>query len=205
MKTDSYSRLLAQRLSNLTKKANMPLMDLAHEIGISVGALSNYQNGKAEPGLTALCAIADYFEVPVDWLIGRSQVRDPKAEEAGVCEYLRLSHDAVRFLRDLSDGAQTEQGRVQMAEVSNWLFDQEEFQTLLLSIWFAVSLIGDEEEHKLDAGFQKHLQEFVQSVRDPKYVAMSALVHLLDDRVEDYLEGRKMGTTTGAASDRPRC
>lgn len=70
----------------------------------------------------------------------------------------------------------------------------------LLSIWFAVSLTGDEKEYKLDAGFQKQLQEFVQSVHDPKYVAMSSLAHLLDDRVADYLEGRKMGTTKGAAS-----
>ena len=86
MKQDSYARLLAQRLNSLTKESGKPIKELASEIEISVGVLSNYQNGKAEPGLTALCAIADYFEVPVDWLVGRSQVRDPKAAEAEVCK-----------------------------------------------------------------------------------------------------------------------
>ena len=192
MKQDSYAQLLAQRLSSLTKESGKSIKELAKEIDISVGALSNYQNGKAEPGLTALCAIADYFQVPVDWLVGRSQVRDPEAAEAEVCEYLKLSHEAVRFLRDLTYGSQIEEGRVQSAEISNWLCEQKEFQELIISIWIAVMLEKDRNDHELEPQFQKHLQAYVERIQDPKYIAMSSLVHLLDDRVEDFLKRRRL-------------
>lgn len=189
MRKDSYGRFLAQRLSSLTKETGRPLKDIAADIDISVGALSNYQNGKAEPGLTSLCAIADYFDVPVDWLVGRSQVKDPKASEASVCEYLRLSQEAVRSLRELSEGSETGFGRVVATELTNWIFSQDEFQMLLLSIWMSFYLVNAADTS--DAGL-KFAKVVVHDLEDPKYSAMSALIHLLDDKKKDYLKAKEL-------------
>ena len=105
---------------------------------------------------------------------------------------MKLSHEAVRFLRDLTYGSQIEEGRVQSAEISNWLFEQKEFQELIISIWIAVMLEKDRNDHELEPQFQKHLQAYVERIQDPKYIAMSTLVHLLDDRVEDFLIRRRL-------------
>ena len=192
MRKDSYARLLAQRLSSLTKESGKPIKELASEIEISVGALSNYQNGKAEPGLTALCAIADYVDVPVDWLVGRSQVKDPKAPEAEVCEYLRLSEDNVAFWKDFTSGGYEEAHRVHGAEFANWLMEQKEFRRMMNAIAVAFIIAADDADRGSEQRVQDYWKKFIHNLQDPKYVAMSSLLHLMDDRVEDYLQKRKL-------------
>lgn len=193
MKKDSYARLLAQRLSILTKESGKSIKELASEIEISVGALSNYQNGKAEPGLTALCAIADYFDVPVDWLVGRSQVKDPKATAPEVCEYLKLSEDNVAFWKDFTSGGYEEAHRVHGAEFANWLMEQKEFRRMMNAIAVAFIIAASDADHKSDQHVQDYWKKFIHNLQDPKYVAMSSLLHLMDDRVEDYLKRRELG------------
>lgn len=192
MKQDSYARLLAQRLSSLTKESGKPIKELAREIDISVGALSNYQNGKAEPGLTALCAIADYFEVPVDWLVGRSQVRDPKAAEAEVCEYLRLSEDNVAFWKEFTSGGYEEEHRVHGVEFANWLMEQKEFRRMMNAIDVAFLIAADDADRGSEQRVQDYWKKCIHNLQDPQYVAMSALLHLMDDRVEDFLKRRRL-------------
>lgn len=193
MKKDSYARLLAQRLSTLTKESGKPIKELASEIEISVGALSNYQNGKAEPGLTALCAIADYFDVPVDWLVGRSQVKDPKATAPEVCEYLKLSEDNVAFWKDFTSGGYEEAHRVHGAEFANWLMEQKEFRRMMNAIAVAFIIAADDADRGSEQRVQDYWKKFIHNLQDPKYVAMSSLLHLMDDRVEDYLKRRELG------------
>ena len=184
--------MLAQRLSSLTKESGKPIKELAKEIEISVGALSNYQNGKAEPGLTALCAIADYFDVPVDWLVGRSQVKDPKATAAEVCEYLRLSEDNVAFWREFTFGGYEEDHRVKGVEFANWLMEQKEFRRMINAIAVAFIIAADDADRGSEQRVQDYWKKFIHNLQDPKYVAMSSLLHLMDDRVVDFLKGREL-------------
>lgn len=192
MRKDSYSRILAQRLSELTKESGMPLRDLAYEIDVSAGALSNYQNGKAEPGLTALCAMADYFNVPLDWLVGRSQVKDVKAPDAAVCEYLRLSQNNVAYLEHLTGGDQLEEYRVQEIESINWLFEQKEFREMMNAISVAIWMALEDADRVDKVRTRKYFMSLIQNVGDPKYVAISSLIHLMDDRIDDYLQRREL-------------
>ena len=47
--------------------------DIAKETGISQCQLSNYENGKTIPSLLAAIAIADMFDISLDYLVGRCQ------------------------------------------------------------------------------------------------------------------------------------
>ena len=47
--------------------------ELARKIGISQSAICNWLNGKKEPSIESLWKLADYFDVTVDYLIGKEK------------------------------------------------------------------------------------------------------------------------------------
>lgn len=51
-------------------KELLSMSQIAEGIGIEKGSLSKYMNNQAEPGITALCKIADYFNVTTNFLLG---------------------------------------------------------------------------------------------------------------------------------------
>lgn len=61
-------RLIEQRkLNKLTQR------QLADILNISQPSYIRYENGTAEPSLTNLVKLADYFDVSVDYLLGRKE------------------------------------------------------------------------------------------------------------------------------------
>lgn len=60
------------RLFELLKKTNTSQKRLAEYIGASQGNISDWKSGKAVPASEKLCAIADFFNVSVDYLLGRA-------------------------------------------------------------------------------------------------------------------------------------
>lgn len=68
-------RKFSNRLRDLIVEKNISQSAAAIEMGLEQGSLSHYVNGKVEPRATALCVMADYFEVSTDYLLGRSDRR----------------------------------------------------------------------------------------------------------------------------------
>lgn len=62
----------SSRLSALRKERNISTRALASEIGISQQAISQFENGATYPHVNTLTALADYFNVSLDYLCGRS-------------------------------------------------------------------------------------------------------------------------------------
>lgn len=61
-------RLIEQRkLNKLTQR------QLAEYLQITQPSYIRYENGSAEPSLETLVKIADYFDVSVDYLLGRTE------------------------------------------------------------------------------------------------------------------------------------
>ena len=60
-----------ERLRDLRQEQNIGQVELATKIGVSKGIISLWEQGKREPTLSSLVAIADYFNVTIDYLIGR--------------------------------------------------------------------------------------------------------------------------------------
>jgi transcriptional regulator with XRE-family HTH domain len=46
-------------------------VELAKNLNISKGIISLWENGLREPGMSSLIAIANYFNVSIDYLVGR--------------------------------------------------------------------------------------------------------------------------------------
>lgn len=60
------------RLKTLRKAKGVSTRKLGSAIGISSPAVSQFENGGALPALDTLVALADYFNVSVDYLLGIS-------------------------------------------------------------------------------------------------------------------------------------
>ena len=60
-----------ENLHWLLQRSDLKMKDLAEATGIKESSLKMYQSGYSRPGLEAIIKIADYFRVPVDFLIGR--------------------------------------------------------------------------------------------------------------------------------------
>lgn len=61
------------KLKELRKALKQTQTDLAIYLGITVSAYGNYELGQREPDIKTLNKLADYFNVSVDYLLGRPE------------------------------------------------------------------------------------------------------------------------------------
>ena len=59
----------------LRKQRNITQEALAAELGVTAAAVSKWENGYTLPDILMLCALADFFEVTTDELLGRTAVQ----------------------------------------------------------------------------------------------------------------------------------
>lgn len=62
----------ASRLKELRTSRGLTLEELAKEVHGTKAAIGNFENENKKPSLDALIALADYFDVSMDYLVGRS-------------------------------------------------------------------------------------------------------------------------------------
>lgn len=62
-----------QRLRKLRERKGISRRVLADFCQVSKSNMARYEHGEREPTIGALCRMADYFEVSVDYLLGRAE------------------------------------------------------------------------------------------------------------------------------------
>ncbi len=60
------------RLKQLREQRHISQVFLGMELGMSQNTISRYETGAREAGYDTLIAFADYFNVSVDYLLGRT-------------------------------------------------------------------------------------------------------------------------------------
>lgn len=71
------SIMLSQRLIALREEAELTQAELANKLNISRSGYARYETGDRKPGIDILAIIADFYGTSVDYLMGRTYVRDP--------------------------------------------------------------------------------------------------------------------------------
>lgn len=62
----------SQRVKKLRARRGISARALAELCGLSKNSIAQYESGGYSPSLTAAVAIADFFDVSLDYLVGRS-------------------------------------------------------------------------------------------------------------------------------------
>lgn len=66
---------MQNRLKELRIEKGLTLDEIQNKTGIKRGTYNNYENGVTEPKLETWQKLADFFNVPVDYLLGISKDR----------------------------------------------------------------------------------------------------------------------------------
>ena len=59
-----------ENLKLLRQEKNLGQVELAKALNVSKGVISLWENGLREPSMTSLIAIAQFFKVSIDYLVG---------------------------------------------------------------------------------------------------------------------------------------
>ncbi|MCL2847971.1 MAG: helix-turn-helix domain-containing protein [Firmicutes bacterium] len=65
--------LIIERLKELMNEYGTNQSKLALSIGLKQNTISAWLLGKKEPSITSLWLLADFFAVPIDYLVGRTE------------------------------------------------------------------------------------------------------------------------------------
>lgn len=122
------------------KKTGKTQKEVAEGIGIGQGTYKNYETGAREPNGETLVAIANYFGVTTDYLLGRQGAEPPKnpvdilasnknfaeIEEILLKKYLELPHEArmavVRFMHEVTEEAERRKAQAIESDKKSVLF-----------------------------------------------------------------------------------
>ena len=64
------------RLKELRKSKNISQLKLALDLDMNQNSISRYETGEREADYETLIKFADYFDVPLDYLLGRTNSKD---------------------------------------------------------------------------------------------------------------------------------
>jgi repressor LexA len=65
-----------ERLKNLRTEKKLSQLDMGNLLGISQVGISHYESGNRQPDLDTLNRISDFFNVSIDYLLGKTDIRN---------------------------------------------------------------------------------------------------------------------------------
>lgn len=68
---------LGARLEQLRKSQHMTQEEMGAKFGVCASTLSNYERGVHQPDLSFVEKVAEYFQVSIDYLFGKTEFQSP--------------------------------------------------------------------------------------------------------------------------------
>lgn len=96
------------RLKMLRKEHELTQTDLAKKLSIARSTLTNWEIGRVLPDLPSVARLADFFDVTVDFLLCRTNMRKPAHLVANIVDFLdglteqekKSAIDFIEYLRE---------------------------------------------------------------------------------------------------------
>lgn len=75
------NEIFAKRFKELRLNAGITQTEFSHYLGISKATISYYESGKRMPSNSQIRKIANYFKVPIDYLLGMDYIMEDSNDE----------------------------------------------------------------------------------------------------------------------------
>lgn len=90
--------MLGERIAALRRQAGMSQAELAKRLSVSPSAVGMYEQGRREPSLSALLALARQFDVTADFLLSGQPVTDKDAQMLSATFFTEEQRRRTRLL-----------------------------------------------------------------------------------------------------------
>ena len=97
------------RLKLLREEKGLFQSDIAKILGVSVAAVGFYENEKRDMSPETIIKLAEYFGVSTDYLLGKSDIRNPNGEDLdklqiglSTKEYKNISDEQLKQIEDFA-------------------------------------------------------------------------------------------------------
>lgn len=88
---------LSERLRELRLERKLSQNDIAAKLNISASAYGFYEQGKSIPNATTLEILSNLYDVSIDYLMGKSNIRNPY-DENNLPDNFETPEEAVKFI-----------------------------------------------------------------------------------------------------------
>ena len=68
--------MLGKMLKNVREKTNISQKEMASFLNVSQQALSRWEKSQTEPDYKTLIKISNYFDVSIDYLLGKTEIKN---------------------------------------------------------------------------------------------------------------------------------
>ena len=110
-------------LKLLRNEKNMSQQELADALGISKSSINMYERGERQPNFEVLETIADYFNVDIDYLHGRTNIRKKVHFDNDGTEYIPVTSDPdIRRIQRAREKMSTQE-KAKMMKILEASFD----------------------------------------------------------------------------------
>lgn len=101
------------RLKELRDERGLTQEELSAKTGVSFPTISRYEKGhRDEPKLSILKALANFFNVSIDYLVGDSDTKDREFTPTEISKiFLSLEDDSKKILMDLAKNLYRKDGK----------------------------------------------------------------------------------------------
>lgn len=89
--------MISERLKALRQEKDVLQKDIANYLNISTSAYGFYEQGKRTPDANIINKLADYFDVSVDYLIGKTDIRESAKAILDSKEYTIALHSDYEY------------------------------------------------------------------------------------------------------------
>lgn len=194
--SDGYNKAFPKALRSLMDENDCTQQDLANHLGKTRQSVGYYCDGSTSPDWETLAAIAEYFSVSADYLLGLSD--DPQRMPAAADE-LGLSPKAVYYLRTLHELTQIPPYDTRISLLSR-LFENRQFDLMLALCGQYIDLMCVDTHlwYSTSAMFTFHIDElkkqgFVISLPDDqaRMLFSERIVNLLRSILDGIVEERR--------------
>jgi transcriptional regulator with XRE-family HTH domain len=92
--------MLSSRLKTLRERSGLTQGELSKKLGMARTTYSGYENGFRNPDPETLKKIADFYEVSIDYILGRNTINDQARNDA-IEAYYRLPPSKKKLVDDI--------------------------------------------------------------------------------------------------------
>mgnify|MGYP001119709145 FL=1 len=97
---------MENNIRKLRKSRDLTMKQFGEMMGVSESMISLYENNKAQPDINMIYKMADYFDVSIDFLLGRKtdESKEEKTDDKLVVDILSLTKEEKTLVQGYVSG-----------------------------------------------------------------------------------------------------